>query len=52
MDCLGEEFAIRLSFLMDFSSCAEESDIVTTACVAQVRAGLLEGLRDRRLNEA
>lgn len=52
MDCLGEEFAIRLSFFMDFFSCAEESEIVMTACAAQVRAGLLERLQDRWLNEA
>lgn len=53
MVCLGEEFAIRSSFLMDLSSCAEEeSEIVLTACTARVRAGLLEGLQDRRLDEA
>lgn len=50
---LGEEFAIRSSFLMGVPSCAEEeSEIVLTACMARVRAGLSEGLQDRRLDEA
>lgn len=52
MDCLGEEFAIRLIFLMDISSCVEEeSEIVLTSCMAQVRAGLSDRLQDRRLDE-
>ena len=48
MECLGEEFAIRLGFLMDLSSCAEEeSELAQTAHMARVR-----GLQDRRLDEA
>lgn len=52
VDYLGEELAIGSSFLMDLSSCAdEESEIALTAYTARVRAGLLEGLQDRRLDE-
>lgn len=42
MDCLGEEFAIRSSFSMDVSSCAEgESETVLPVGTAQVRVGVL-----------
>lgn len=41
MDCVGEEFAIRSSFSMDVSSCAEgESETVLTVGTALVRAGI------------
>lgn len=46
MACLGEEFAIRSSFSMDVSSCAEgESETVLTVGPAQVRAGVLGELQ-------
>lgn len=43
---MGEEFAIRSSFLVDVSSCAGgESETVRTVGTAQVRAGVLGELQ-------
>lgn len=52
LHCLGDGLAVRLSVLMGLSWCAEESEMMLTACMARVRVGPLEGLWDRRLDEA